>query len=125
VPVSYRIDREGRTVFTKASGVVTDADVLEFQKRLGDDPDFETDFRQLADCRAIEEIALTRGGVEEASSRSPFGAGSLRAFVVSGDAAFGMARMFENLRHRARDEVRVFRDVEEARRWLGLPPTSP
>ena len=125
MPVSYRIDRERRIVFTEASGVLTDSDVIEFQRRLRDDPEFEPDFRQLADCRAIDEIGMTREGVEEASSRSPFSQGSLRAIIVGSDVAFGMARMFENLRHEARDEIRVFREEEEARRWLGLDPTSP
>ncbi len=125
MPVSHRIDREHRIVFTEASGVVTDSDLIECQKQLRDDPEFEPDFRQLADCRAIDEVGVTREGVEEASSRSPFSQGSLRAIVVSSDAAFGMARMFENLRHEARDEIRVFREAEKARRWLGLEPTSP
>ncbi len=124
MPVSYRIDRERRIVFSEASGVLTDSDLIEFQKRLRDDPEFEPDLRQLADCRAIDEIGVTSQGVEEASSRSPFSQGSLRAIVVSSDEAFGMARMFENLRHEARDEIRVFREAEEARRWLGLEPTS-
>ncbi len=125
MPVSYRIDRERRIVFTEASGVLTDSDVIELQRRLRDDPEFEPDFRQLADCRAIEEVGMTSQSVGEASSRSPFSQGSLRAIVVSSDVAFGMARMLENLRHEARDEVRVFREAEEARRWLGLEPTSP
>jgi len=125
MPVSYRIDRERRIVFTEAFGVLTDSDVLDFEKRLQDDPEFEPDFRQLADCRAIDEMAMTREGVEEASSRSPFSQGSLRALVVGSDVAFGMARMFENLRHDAQDEIRVFRKAEEARRWLGLDPTPP
>ncbi|MHC4342590.1 MAG: STAS/SEC14 domain-containing protein [Planctomycetota bacterium] len=114
-----------RDVFTEASGVLTDSDVIEFEKGLRDDPEFEPDFRQLADCRAIDEIGMTREGVEEASSRSPFSHGSRRALVVGSDVAFGMARMFENLRHEARDEIRVFREAEEARRWLGLEPTAP
>jgi hypothetical protein len=125
VPVSYRIDRERRIVFTEASGVLTDSDVLGFEQKLQDDPEFEPDFRQLADCRAIDEVGVTREGVEEASSRSPFSRGSRRALVVGSDVAFGMARMFENLRHETRDEIRVFREAEEARRWLGLDPTSP
>ncbi len=124
MPVSYRIDRERRIVFTEASGVVTDSELIEFQKQLRDDPEFEPDFHQLSDCRAIDEVGVTSEGVQEAASRSPFGQGSLRAIVVSSDVAFGMARMFENLRHEAQDEVRVFRNAQEARRWLGLESTS-
>ena len=125
MPVSYQIDRERRIVYTKAFGVLTNSDILDFQKRLREDPEFEPDFRQFADCRAIDEMGVTREGVEEASSRSPFSHGSRRALVVSSDVAFGMARMLENLRHDAGDEIRVFREAEEARRWLGLDPTSP
>ncbi len=123
MPVSYRIDPRSRIVFTDAHGALTDADVIAFQERLRNEPDFEPDFGQLADCREIEAVDMTTEGVEEAARRSPFSEGARRAIVVRSDLTFGMARMFEALRHEAPDEVHVFRDVADALRWLGVDGT--
>ena len=42
------------------------------------------------------------------------------AIVADGDAAFGLTRMFQALRSDSSTELTVFRDVAEARSWLGL-----
>ncbi len=40
------------------------------------------------------------------------------------DEVFGMARMYEIRTDENPLQVRIFRDIEEARAWLGLPPSS-
>ncbi len=40
--------------------------------------------------------------------------------VAEKDVSFGMARMYEMLREAEPDQIKVFRDMAEARRWLGL-----
>ena len=42
------------------------------------------------------------------------------AIIAPRDLLFGMARMYEILRDGSPVEVRVFRDRDEARSWLGL-----
>ena len=43
------------------------------------------------------------------------------AFVVGRDVDYGQARMFETLRERPSEEVRVFRDYDEAMSWARSP----
>jgi len=47
------------------------------------------------------------------------------AVVVSGAAAYGMARMFQSLVEPVMPEVEIFRDLDAARRWLGAASPSP
>ena len=44
--------------------------------------------------------------------------------VAPGDLGFGLARMFEALSDPSEPEVRVFRDLSEARTWLGTDPAE-
>lgn len=41
-----------------------------------------------------------------------------RAIVVASDLQYGLARMFAQLVEPAGQEVRPFRDIDEARRWV-------
>ena len=52
--------------------------------------------------------------------KSPFRSGSRRAIVVDKDVVFGLSRMYEALAHDVGTEIKVFRDMDAAHRWLGL-----
>lgn len=101
--------------------MVTDEDLLEHQRTLSRDPQFHPGLSQLIDSRGVTENAATTQGVRALIAGNPYGKGSRRAFVASSDAIFGMARMFELGRIGAEDEFRVFRSMDQARAWLGLP----
>ena len=47
-----------------------------------------------------------------------FSPDSRRAVVVPSDLGFGMARMYQTLRDELGGRVGVFRDFDEARRWV-------
>jgi len=49
---------------------------------------------------------------------SLFSPESRRALVVPSDLGFGMARVFEQRSGERRRDIRVFREIDEARRWL-------
>lgn len=55
----------------------------------------------------------------------PPGARRRIGFVVDGDLAFGMMRVFATLRERPDVEIEVFRDFEPARQWLGIAALPP
>jgi hypothetical protein len=44
-----------------------------------------------------------------------------RAFVVTSEVAFGLARMFDILTEDRGHELQVFTTMPEAREWLGMP----
>jgi len=117
---SYRIAKSLETVFTSLEGVVTDDDLLGYRRELESDPDFDPAFAQLIDCRGVAEVALDSETIRTIARPSVYAPGAKRAIVATRDAVYGLARMYERLRGGESDEVRVFRDIEEARRWLGL-----
>ena len=116
---TYRIDLALRMVFSTANEVLTDEDLLDHQARLRSDPDFDSSFSQLIDCTQVTELRVSSSGVRRVAKTKLFDATSRRAIVADQNQVFGMARMFE-LMNGGPEEIRVFRDMKEARRWLGL-----
>ena len=121
MPADYTIDKSQRMVFTVGYGVLTDEDVYAHQEKLRDDPDFDPSFSQLADCTGvIKADDFSTDGIYELARRNPFGAGSRRAFVAPKKLVYGLIRMFQILTDDYPDELVVFRDVTEARKYLKL-----
>ena len=68
-------------------------------------PDFSTD-----DVRQLAEFVAENWGPRGRSKA---------AFVVSSDYQFGMSRMYEMLlKSQSRNALMVFRDIDDAERWL-------
>ena len=124
MPATYRIDRELGIVFSRGWGDLTDEELVAHQRSLAVDADFLPNLSQLADAREVTEVHATAHGVHELIAGNPFGKGARRAFVAYNDTIFGLARMFELGRPSPQDEFRVFRSIDEARTWLGLPPEN-
>jgi hypothetical protein len=118
--VERRIDSAARVVVLEVSGDLGDRDLLSLADELEKDPEVEADFSLLIDLRRAIGQGVTSAGVRKLVARplvlSPE---SRRAVVVPSDLGFGMARMYEMLREDRGGAVRVFRDYEEARRWVG------
>ena len=120
MPTFYRIDVRNRVVIHELAGVVTDQELSNNQRELRRDPDYDPVFGQLIDACYVTDIAVSSDLVVALAKATPNVPGAKRAIVVASDVAFGMARMFQIIREDAPEEVRVFRDIDEARRWLGL-----
>ena len=120
MPASYKIAAARGLVFTTGSGVLTDDDCYGHVSALSTDPLFNPSMDQLADLTQVTEVRLTASAIHRMAERNPFGEGSRRAFVVSDDVAFGMARMYEILTSDHAHDVTVFHDLAKARAWLGL-----
>lgn len=117
--VQRTIDRAARLVMLTVSGDLGDAELLRVGDELASAPEIEPDFSLLIDLRQAHGEKVTSAGVyrivERALVLSPT---SRRAVVVPTDLGFGMARMYEMLRTNRGGGPRVFRDYEEARRWV-------
>lgn len=123
MPMSYRIDAGG-VVHIHASGALTDAHLFDLRERLAVDPALRPGAPRLADIREVDRLEVTPDGIHrlvamEHDPAQPFSARRI-AIVVSGDLPYGMARMYEALSSETPAAVRVFRDLDEARAWLGL-----
>ncbi len=121
MPVSYRIDKSLGVVFTKQEGVVTFEEISDHQQALLQDPEFDPSLDQLIDGTKITDTDISGTEFKQIASTQVFGEGSRRAFVALGQPAiYQMYRMGKILRDLEPDEIQVFRDIEEARKWLGL-----
>ncbi len=120
MPASDRIDKSLELVITTAEGVLTVQDILTHQHRLRDDPDFGPSYDQLIDLRDVIEFPVSGAEMRTIAAHQLFNERSRRAIVAGTRITFGMARMYEMLRETEPDQIKVFRDMAEARRWLGL-----
>lgn len=123
--IRYHIDADDGVVFSTAAGRLEIGEVLAYMERLRSDPAFSPAYRQLFDFRAVTEVALDSSDLAKIAERNVFGAGTRRAFVASQDVVYGLARMFQVYVETPSQELRVFREIDEARRWLGLAASEP
>ncbi len=122
MPINSQIDRSLGVVFTTFQGVVTKEDAVALVERLRTDPAFQPSFNQLVDTRGATRYDLSANDIRTVYSNSAFDEKSRRAMVADEDYIFGLHRMYQTLRetHEKPDQIMVFRDMAEARRWLGL-----
>jgi hypothetical protein len=122
MPISYRIDEAKKLVLTTASGVLTDSDILQLKSSLVSDPRWTPGMRELSDVRSIDRLDVTTAGVQMMMQSDELHARALDSYrlaiVVAHQLVYGMARMYQMLTEHSVPNVRVFRDMEEAKRWL-------
>lgn len=124
MPISYRIDVDLGAVFTHATGALTDDELIAHKRDLTRDPAFKPGMVELSDLRGLERLDITSAGVSRFVAQDESDANQLAgvrmAIVASEDLAYGMSRMY-GMRTGQNVDVQSFRDIDEARRWLGLP----
>ena len=119
IPTFYKIDRERKFVLTSGSGFVTKEEVLALQDQMSNDPEFDPSFSQVADFSRLTDTDVKLADVHIFAKRDAFSIHSRRAIVVTGDVAFGFAKVFELCRQLCgASGIRVFRNREEASDWI-------
>lgn len=123
MPISYRIDEEAGRVDLAFSGTVTDADLMATFQALYRDPKHRAGMAELTDCRAVGRVEITGRGLQRLADATKgwldaAGVVWKVAVVVPNDEVFGLGRMYELLREGSPEQVRVFRDLAAAERWL-------
>ena len=94
-----------------------------FEERVLDEP-----FNRFADLSGITEIHLNFKMLSDLAaerraayaSRPPVKS----AFLATTAASFAISGMFASLRQESSVEVRIFRDINSAAEWLGVPAQS-
>jgi hypothetical protein len=126
MPISYEIDEAAGRVSIRFSGTITDADLMSTFQRLYQDPHHRVGMGELTDCRQVDRVEITGAGLQRLADATsswldPAGTGWKVAVVVPNDEVFGLGRMYELLREGSPENVRVFRDLGLAERWLDEP----
>ena len=118
MPLDYQIDPSRRLVVTTAAGVLTKHDLLNHQGRVRNDPDFDPTFSRLHDMRGAAFAELNVGSVQALVGHAATKGGTRNAVVVRDEIGRRLARIFAGLREGRGEEIRVFRDLDSAQRWL-------
>lgn len=125
MPIEYSIDKNLGVVFTSASGVLTEEELLEHKQDLISNPDFGPGFVELSDVREISDLAISPAAIERFVAQDESDSDLLKDFklaiVVSGALEFGMGVMYEMMSKKDIANVRIFRDLDQAKEWLQVP----
>jgi hypothetical protein len=118
--LAYEVDPVRRIATVTLTGDLVDEDFVEIYDRLRSDRILEPDFALLLDLRQARGTNITASGVHTLA-RLPllFSPRSRRAVVVPSSLGFAMARMYQFWRGEEGRSVRIFRDFDEAKDWVG------
>lgn len=127
MPIVHRVDPETGILFVRRWGSITSQDEDEALQRRHDDPLVVAGIPTLVDCRdveAIDTIEVVKHLANRAAKiTAELSCGPL-AIVVSSDAEYGMARIYEALTDLVHPRTKVFRNYDKALRWLRPPKSS-
>ena len=123
MPYSFNIHTVPGVIDVRCWGEFTAEECLALLAEIHRHPDYRPGFHTLSDCRELSR-AFTPHELERvmaAINIEPSERGGARtAIVVAGDVQFGMSRMFQaSSESRLGLTTQVFRDMNEARHWLG------
>src|SRR5262245_29808864 len=101
MPADFQLLPAERMVLTRAWGALVDADIFDHIERIAAlfrEGVLDTDWAQIVDFSAVEHVCgLTSAGVRRAAETNPWPRYVVRAFIVSTDEQFGLARMYQTL----------------------------
>jgi CheY-like chemotaxis protein len=120
-PITYRIDAKKRLIHTRCVGLVKFDEVINHFRELERDPvcpdrlDVFLDLRETTSLPESGQLSVVSNAIAGIREKVEFG---VCAIVASGDALFGMMRIFEGLAQQYFRDLRVFRVAAEAEKWL-------
>ena len=121
MPLDYSIDKSSGMLRMMGQGTILVGDIEACFQRVLADPDYCGVDRELGDFRDAT-FSLNPEDVNRLAQitrkRSPEHQIQRRAIVVASELHYGLARMFSQLVAPSGQEVRPFRDIDEAQRWL-------
>jgi len=102
--------------------VVTCREVIDYARRLCNDPAFAPHFSELVAFTADSDIRLGYLDWQSSADRDPFSNSSRRAFVLNSQGAiYGTVRMYQTARNDLAN-IRSFDTEDKALSWLPLLP---
>ena len=117
MPSTYLIDPARRITRVTFTGPTSTVDLGETRRRIEHEPGYDGDGGMLVDMSAADLREMSPPALRERARLEPIAVSM--AILVSSDADFGLARMYElsgEMLHPR--EVAVFRSRDEAESWL-------
>jgi hypothetical protein len=120
--LNYVVYKKDRLVISSGSGCVTWSEIKERQDQTKTDPNFDPEFNQLVDLRAVTRIEMSTEQARVLARRMIFSFTSKRAFVAPNPTVFGVVHTWEIVTELSDNpsQIRVFYDLPSALEWLGL-----
>ena len=118
--LTYQIDKANKVLICDVSGSLTADDVRNFRMELRNDPEFAPDLSILFDMLDVTDFQISSSELQVLAGETPMSKMSKRAYVTPTDSDFGMLRIFATFSDAESDRFQIFRDIGEARKWLGF-----
>ena len=120
--IHFQADPVRRMRVATFTGTITDDELLHSYGELTSRPDYDATLNDLVDMSGVERLDVSSEAVRQLVQLynlvDPDDVVPRTAIVAAQDHVFGMARMYQILREGAPDIIRVFRDRDEAERWV-------
>jgi len=122
MPITYEIDRRSLLMVTHMTGQITSSEAFDYLDAIVADPEND----QCDELIILEDVdfeSITSSDVRSLARRASENSHDDQfrvAVVAPRDADFGIWRMFQSLRDLGENRMAVFRDIDDAREWLGI-----
>jgi hypothetical protein len=114
----YALDHGRRIVTSRASGRVTEQDLMQHvlaMRRLFEDGTVDATWSQLVDFRALTQLdAISSDAVRRLAAENPWPRAARRVFVAPAAVAFGLSRMYQLWTGTTNEHFHVVRSETEA-----------
>jgi len=121
MPISFYYDREKEALYGTMTGQITEDEFQASLQEILQSDQFPPDTRTLWDLRELDFKtidSLMEKRLINIRREYPERGRARLAFIVAGDLAFGMGRMYEILSEDLPQEIRIFRKYSEGENWL-------
>lgn len=129
MPVQTTVDTELNLAVHTVTVSLSLEEIKAALDALWENPDFRPTMNTLWDVRDANVAEWSAEGIQAVARyvekhAEQRGIGYRSAIVVAQDVAFGLSRMYEAYGYDLPLNLRVFRDIDEARRWVCVAPIS-
>ena len=123
--IEYTIHPDHRLTLVRCFGIITLKEILEYEHRIVDDPDFDPTYSELLDTTDTSNMTISFDDVDNLvefeRSHARYIGKRRCAFVAPTDISYGTIKVYISMEDTSPMETRVFRDMRQALDWLGLP----
>ncbi len=121
MPISFHYDRGKKILYGTMTGRITEDEFQASLQEILQSDQFPPDTRTLWDLRELDFStidSLMEKRLINIRRKYPERGRARLAFIVAGDLAFGMGRMYEILSEDLPQEIKIFKKYSEGENWL-------